>query len=129
MDGEEEVVERRARGTDGEEAEVVGGGGGPLGGLGRVSERLTASPSGRCVTEDPMLVAPRVVLVCCVLPWSFPARVSCPSLRFCNQFWVCGYCVCGFGCVWFWGFGCVVFVCVVLGVCGFGFCVCGFGCV
>ena len=29
-----------------------------------------------------MLVAPRVVLVCCVLPWSFPARVSCPRLRF-----------------------------------------------
>ena len=23
-----------------------------------------------------------VVLVCCVLPWSFPARVSCPRLRF-----------------------------------------------
>ena len=45
-------------------------------------ERLTASPSGRCVTEGPMLVAPREVLVCCVLPWSFPARVSCPMLRF-----------------------------------------------
>jgi hypothetical protein len=29
-----------------------------------------------------MLVAARVVLVCCVLPWSFPARVSCPRLRF-----------------------------------------------
>ena len=29
-----------------------------------------------------MLVAPREVLVCCVLPWSFPARVSCPMLRF-----------------------------------------------
>ena len=28
-----------------------------------------------------MLVAPREVLVCCVLPWSFPARVSCPMLR------------------------------------------------
>ena len=47
-----------------------------------MSERLTASPSGRCVTEGPMLVAPREVLVCCVLPWSFPARVSCPRLRF-----------------------------------------------
>ena len=47
-----------------------------------MSERLTASPSGRCVTEGPMLVAPREVLVCCVLPWSFPARVSCPWLRF-----------------------------------------------
>ena len=47
-----------------------------------MSERLTASPSGRCVTEGPMLVAPREVLVCCVLPWSFPARVSCPMLRF-----------------------------------------------
>ena len=46
-----------------------------------MSERLTASPSGRCVTEGPMLVAPREVL-CCVLPWSFPARVSCPWLRF-----------------------------------------------
>ena len=33
-----------------------------------------------------MLVAPRVVLVCCVLPWSFPARVSCPRLRFCGRY-------------------------------------------
>ena len=41
-----------------------------------MSERLTSS------TEGPMLVAPREVLVCCVLPWSFPARVSCPMLRF-----------------------------------------------
>ena len=32
-----------------------------------------------------MLVAPREVLVCCVLPWSFPARVSCPMLRFGNR--------------------------------------------
>ena len=41
-----------------------------------MSERLTSS------TEGPMLVAPREVLVCFVLPWSFPARVSCPMLRF-----------------------------------------------
>ena len=25
------------------------------------------------------------VLVCCVLPWSFPARVSCPMLRFIEE--------------------------------------------
>ena len=48
-----------------------------------MSERLTASPSGRCVTEGPMLVAPREVLVCCVLPWSFPARVSLSDVEIC----------------------------------------------
>ena len=38
VDGEEEMAERRARATDGEEVEVVAVGGGPLGGLGRVRE-------------------------------------------------------------------------------------------
>ena len=54
---------------------------------------------GLSVTEDPMLVAPLLVLVCCVLPWSFPARVSCPMLRFDDGLrepcvWVAFVCCC-----------------------------------